>query len=131
MTRRWMSICSTCGTRSECLYRCDDCGADLTNEPVEEFRYPTDAGRRKDGLVEVRFPMSCLECDTRRLIPLDYADVGRVIRFGCLECGASTKHRPTDAAIDYRLHRLDLADGIDVDEQPDDQSSNPTISTPT
>jgi len=122
---RWMSICPTCGNRSETVYRCDDleCGRDLTDQPTEPFRYPTDVGRRDDGLVEVRFPMTCLECDTERLVPLDYVDAGRVIRFGCLDCETSTKHRPTDEAIRYQVHRMGFAA-----EQSDDH--NPTVSTP-
>jgi hypothetical protein len=124
-----MSICPTCGNRSEQLYRCDEpsCGADLTDVSVEEFRYPTDVGRRDDGLVEVRFPMTCLECDDRRLVPLSYADVGTVVRFGCLSCETVTKHRPTDEAVRYQVHRMGL-DDVGLEEQPADQ--NPTVSSP-
>lgn len=136
-----MVHCPNCGGRSTCVYRCDcivdettddtiECGADLTDEHVHPFQYPTDVGRREDGLVEVRFPMTCLECGDRRLIPLDYTDVGRVIRVGCLSCGAATKHRPTDEAVRYQVHRMGLNEWPDSnEEQSADQDS--AISTPT
>lgn len=139
-----MVHCPCCGGRSTNVYRCDvivdettdgesiECGYDLTGEFVRSWRYPTDVGRRDDGLVKVRFPMTCLECGDRRLLPLDYTDVGRVIRVGCLSCEDATKHRPTDEAIEYQIVRMGLDEwpdeNGDEEEQPADQDT--ILSTP-
>lgn len=134
---RWMVYCPSCGGRSTTVYRCDNvvderggdpiaCGNDLVDEPVLPFRYPSDFGERKDGLVKVRFRRLCIDCDTERYLPLDYASVGDVIRVGCEECGEPTKHRPTDE--DVRYH----PDGDSIPKSSSEQSDNqtPTVSTP-
>jgi len=127
-----MVHCPTCGQWSTCVYRCDrqhagrECGADLADAgPVRPFRYPTDFGRRDDGLVDVRFKRICCCCGAERFVAIDYEDVGVVIRFPCTECEAVTKHRPTDAAVRYRVIQLDLEDA-----QPDDHGQDPAVSTP-
>ena len=129
-----MVHCPTCGQWSTCVYRCNrqhadrKCGADLAGAgPVRPFEYPTDFGRRDDGLVEVRFRRICVECGAERFVATDYEDVGVVIRYSCTECETVTKHRPTDAAVRYRVVQLGLEDA-----QPDDhdRDQTPTVSTP-
>jgi len=128
-----MVHCPTCGQWSTCVYRCDrqhaghECGADLAGAgPVRPFQYPTDFGRRDDGLVDVRFKRICCRCAAERFVATDYEDVGVVIRYSCTECGQLTKHRPTDAAVRYRTVQLGLEDA-----QPDDHDQDPAVSTPT
>jgi ribosomal protein S27AE len=127
-----MVHCPTCGQWSTCVYRCDrqhagrECGADLADVgPVQPFEYPTDFGRRGDGLVDVRFKRICVECGAERFVATDYRDVGIVIRYSCTECEEPTKHRPTDAAVRYRIVQLGLEDA-----QPDDHHQDPAVSTP-
>jgi len=119
-----MVHCSTCGQWSTCVYRCDrqhtnsECGADLAGAgPVRQFRYPTDFGRRDDGLVNVRFKRICCRCGAERFVATDYADVGIIIQYPCTECEKPTKHRPTDEAVRYRVIQLGLKD-VQFDSQP-------------
>ena len=126
-----MVYCPTCGQWSTCVYRCNqqhagrECGADLAGAgPVRKFRYPTDFGRRDDGLVDVRFKRICCRCGAERFVATDYADVGLVIRFPCTECGQPTKHRPTDEAVRYHVIQHGLEDA-----QPDDHDQDLSIPT--
>lgn len=96
---RFVVTCPTCGNISDRVYRCDDpqCGADLASadSQVWEFAWPSVAGVRDDGLAAVEIPVVCVDCDTRRWLPLAYGDIGRVIRLGCPHCSQITRHRPT------------------------------------
>lgn len=134
---RWIVFCPACGGRSTTVYRCDNivdesdgepitCGNDLVDEPVAPFQYPSDFGERKDGLVQVRFRRICVKCSAERFLPLEYQSVGDVIRVGCEDCGAVTKHRPTDEDVRYR------PDGDSLPKPNDAQPANrnPSVSTP-
>jgi len=132
----WMVRCPTCGQFSTCIYRCNrqhagyECGADLAGAgAVRPFEYPTDFGRRDDGLVEVRFRRICVDCGAERFVATDYEDVAIVIRYPCTECGEPTKHRPTDEAVRYRIVQLGLEDA-QSDDHDQDQDRTPTISPP-
>lgn len=130
---RWMVYCPSCDGRSLTTYRCDnvvdvdqdgepiECGRDLVDEPTVPFRWPSDFGERTDdGLVRVRFRRICVACDAERWLPLEFADVGDPVWFGCVDCGEVTRHRPSDEDVRYFPDGKSLA-------QPDDQT--PPVST--
>lgn len=122
----FVRTCTSCGTVSETIYRCDGCGGDLTDSesPVWEFEYASVDGRRDDGLVRVEIPVECIDCETTRYLPLQYRHVGRVVRLGCPTCREQTKHRPVGA--DCRRAAAAMFDG-DTEPAAD---HNPSISTP-
>jgi hypothetical protein len=117
---RFVVTCPTCGTISECVYRCDDCGADLaeSDSTVWRFEWPSVAGRRDDGLVRVEFPLECCRCDRQRRLELDYDAVGRVIRLGCPACDQLTKHRPVGADLDRAAAATGVLDATTPDNDP-------------
>jgi len=102
----WVVDCPVCGAASERVYRCSECGADLAERPdgaLDQRRVADDVVLEAD-LVDVAFPRACVECGLRHELPLDYSDVGRVIRVGCPRCGEVTRQRPVgaDRYIRYR-----------------------------
>lgn len=118
MTSRFVRTCTSCGNVSEDVYRCDDsdCSSDLVGAPthVRHHEWPSIAGVRDDGLVEVEFEFTCLECGATRDIPLSYGAVGRVIRIGCPHCETVTKHLPSETDARRQARAL----GFDDQDRP-------------
>lgn len=111
MTLTYLTRCLVCDGVSQLTYRCNRCGADLAGETGQPCRADQLA---EEDLVQVRFPVACIDCEHVQHLPIDYADVGLVLRVGCPECIETTKHRPVGQDRRYAARRL----GFDVPDNP-------------
>jgi len=84
--------------------------------------------------LEVDIPLECHECNRRVELPLQYRDIGDVIRYWCDQCEASTKHVPVGDDLDWRGIKLGFGEYREDDDpeidgvQRDDQMPASTTS---
>lgn len=122
----WVVTCPVCDEDSTLIYRCEHCGADLAERPdsaLDLRRVREDVTLAAD-LVDVAFPIQCLDCERRHDAAIAYSDVGRVLqRYPCPHCEQATRHRPVGEDA-YRHHPGARTDPLDLPATVPDATSD-------